>query len=182
MKFTETKLKGAFVIEIEEKHDNRGFFARTFCAQEFEEHGLKATVAQCNMSFNHKEGTLRGMHYQLAPATETKLIRCIRGAIYDVVIDMRPDSPTYLEHIGVELTADNRCALYIPGMFAHGFQTLNDNTEVIYQVGEFYTPGYERGVRYNDPVFNIQWPLTVTEISDKDLNWPLIQVEAMSSR
>jgi dTDP-4-dehydrorhamnose 3,5-epimerase len=182
MKFTETKLKGAFVIEIEEKHDNRGFFARTFCAQEFEEHGLKATVAQCNMSFNHKEGTLRGMHYQLAPATETKLIRCIRGAIYDVVIDMRPDSPNYLEHIGVELTADNRCALYIPGMFAHGFQTLSDETEVIYQVGEFYTPGYERGVRYNDPVFNIQWPLTVTEISDKDLNWPLIQVETMSSR
>jgi dTDP-4-dehydrorhamnose 3,5-epimerase len=180
MKFTETKLKGAFVIEIEEKHDNRGFFARTFCAKEFETYGLKATVAQCNMSFNHKKGTLRGMHYQVAPATETKFIRCIRGAIYDVVIDMRPDSSTYLQHIGVELTADNRSALYIPGMFAHGFETLSDDTEVIYQVGEFYTPGYERGIRYNDPVFNIQWPLKVTEISDKDLNWPLIQVEATS--
>ncbi|MDF5726961.1 MAG: dTDP-4-dehydrorhamnose 3,5-epimerase [Rhizonema sp. PD38] len=176
MIFTETELKDAYIIDLEEKHDHRGFFARSFCAQEFEEHGLKPVVAQCNVSFNYKKGTLRGMHYQIPPAAETKLVRCIKGAIYDVIIDMRPESPTFLSHIGVELTAENRRALYIPEMFAHGYIALSDNTEVMYQVGEFYTPGYERGLRYNDTFFNIAWPLEVTEISEKDLNWPLMRM------
>jgi len=173
MLFTQTKLKDAYIIDLELRSDDRGAFARTFCAQEFETHGLKPTVAQCNLSFNHKAGTLRGMHYQLPPAAETKLIRCTQGAIYDVIIDMRPDSPSYLQHIGVELTADNRRALYVPEMFAHGYQALTDGAEVVYQVGEFYTPGYERGLRYNDPKFGIAWPLPVTVISDKDANWAL---------
>jgi dTDP-4-dehydrorhamnose 3,5-epimerase len=163
-------------IYLDRKSDPRGFFARTFCAQEFEAHGLKPTVAQCNLSYNYKKGTLRGMHYQLPPAAETKLIRCISGAIYDVIIDMRPESPTYLQHIGVELSAENRRALYVPEMFAHGYQALTDGAEVVYQVGEFYTPGYERGLRYDDPFFNIQWPTEVTVISDKDKNWPLMSM------
>lgn len=175
MIFTQTKLKDAFIIDLELREDHRGAFARTFCAKEFEAHGLKPTVAQCNLSFNHKAGTLRGMHYQLPPAAETKLIRCTKGAIYDVIIDMRPDSPTYMEHIGVELTADNRRALYVPEMFAHGYQALTDGAEVVYQVGEFYTPGYERGLRYNDPAFGIAWPMPVTVISEKDAAWPLFE-------
>lgn len=175
MLFTETKLKGAFIIDLELKSDDRGFFARTFCAKEFEAHGLKPAVSQCNMSFNHKAGTLRGMHYQVAPACETKLVRCTRGAVYDVIIDLRPDSPTYRQHIGVELSADNRRALYVPEMFAHGYQTLTDDAEVVYQVTEFYTPGYERGARYNDPAFGIEWPMPVAVISDKDANWPLVE-------
>lgn len=175
MIFTETELKGAFIIDLEERRDHRGFFARTFCAREFEAHGLKPTVAQCNLSFNHKKGTLRGMHYQIAPATETKLVRCTQGAIYDVIVDMRPDSPTYLSHIGVELTDENRRALYVPEMFAHGYQALTDGAEVVYQVGEFYTPGYECGLRYDDPRLGIEWPLAVTEISAKDAAWPLIE-------
>lgn len=175
MIFTETKIAGAFIIDLEEKSDDRGFFARTFCAQEFENHGLKPTVAQCNLSFNHQKGTLRGMHYQLLPAAETKLIRCTQGAIYDVIVDMRPNSPTYLSHIGVELTSENRRALYVPEMFAHGYQTLTDSAEVVYQVSEFYTPGYERGLRYNDPLLEINWPLEVTIISEKDQNWELLE-------
>ena len=175
MKFTETKLKGAYIIDLELKQDYRGFFARTFCAKEFEAYNLKPTVAQCNLSFNYKEGTLRGMHYQIPPATETKLIRCIKGAIYDVIIDMRPDSPTYLEHIGVKLTAENRRALYVPEMFAHGYQALADETEVIYQVSEFYTPNRERGLHYDDPLLGIEWPMPVSEISEKDTNWSLLE-------
>jgi dTDP-4-dehydrorhamnose 3,5-epimerase len=140
MIFTETSLRGAFIIEPENRADPRGFFARTFCAKEFEAHGLKPTVAQCNLSYNYKAGILRGMHYQISPAAETKLIRCTRGAIYDVIIDLRSDSPTYMQHIGVELTADNRRSLYIPELFAHGYQTLTDHAEVFYQVGEFYAP------------------------------------------
>ncbi|AFZ29900.1 dTDP-4-dehydrorhamnose 3,5-epimerase [Gloeocapsa sp. PCC 7428] len=174
MRFIETSLKGAYIIDLEEKPDHRGFFARTYCAEEFAAHGLKATVAQCNLSFNHYKGTLRGMHYQVAPACETKLVRCIAGAIYDVIVDMRPDSPTYLQHIGVELTAQNRRALYVPEMFAHGYQALTDGAEVVYQVGEFYTPGYERGLRYDDPVLAIDWPLPVSEISAKDASWALL--------
>ncbi|MBW4627509.1 MAG: dTDP-4-dehydrorhamnose 3,5-epimerase [Brasilonema octagenarum HA4186-MV1] len=176
MIFVETELKDAYIIDLEQKQDHRGFFARTFCAQEFEAHGLKPTVAQCNLSFNYKKGTLRGMHYQTLPAAETKLVRCTQGAIYDVIIDMRPESPTYLQYIGVELTAENHRALYVPEMFAHGYQTLTDSAEVGYQVGEFYTPGYERGLRYDDPFFNIQWPLEVTDISEKDKNWPLMKM------
>ncbi len=181
MIFTETALKGAYLIDLEQKPDHRGFFARTFCAKEFEDHGLKPTVAQCNLSFNHIKGTLRGMHYQVLPAAETKLVRCTQGAIYDVIIDMRPESPTYLSHIGVELTAENRRALYIPEMFAHGYQTLTDGAEVVYQVGEFYTPGYERGLRYNDPFFGIAWPLAATEISEKDAAWPLFESDLVGA-
>jgi dTDP-4-dehydrorhamnose 3,5-epimerase len=175
MIFTETPLKGAFVLDVERREDARGFFARSFCAREFEAHGLNPKVVQCNLSFNHKKGTLRGMHYQVAPATEPKLVRCTHGAIYDVIIDVRPDSPTYLQHFGVELTEENRRQLYVPDMFAHGYQALTDGAEVAYQVGEFYTPGYERGRRYNDPAFGIRWPLPVTEITDKDATWPLIE-------
>jgi dTDP-4-dehydrorhamnose 3,5-epimerase len=181
MIFTTTALKDAYIIDLEEKPDHRGFFARTFCANEFAAHGLKPVVAQCNLSYNFKKGTLRGMHYQLQPAAETKLIRCIKGAIYDVIIDMRPESPTFLSHIGVELSADNRRALYVPEMFAHGYQALTDDAEVVYQVGEFYTPGYEKGLRYNDPFFNIEWPLEVTVISEKDANWPLLETLPIGS-
>lgn len=181
MIFTTTALKDALIVDVEEKHDHRGFFARSFCAQEFMAHGLKPTVAQCNISFNHKKGTVRGMHYQVSPATETKLVRCTKGAIYDVIIDMRPESPSFLSHIGVELSADNHRALYVPEMFAHGYQTLTDDAEVVYQVSEFYTPGYERGLRYNDPFFNIEWPLPVTEVSTKDLNWTLLEMIPVGS-
>ncbi len=175
MILTETPLKGAFLVDLELRGDDRGAFARTFCAQEFADHGLKPTVAQCNLSFNYKAGTLRGMHYQVPPAAETKLVRCTKGAIYDAIIDMRPDSPTYMQHFGVELTADNRRSLYIPEMFAHGYQALTDGAEVVYQVGEFYTPGYERGLRYDDPAFQIAWPLPVTVISPKDAAWERFQ-------
>jgi dTDP-4-dehydrorhamnose 3,5-epimerase len=175
MIFTETELPGAYLIDIDEKPDDRGFFARTFCREEFEAHGLKPTVAQCNLSFTHRAGTLRGMHYQVEPATETKLIRCTRGAIFDVIVDMRRQSPTYLRHVGVELSADNRRALYVPELFAHGYQALEDGAEVSYQVGEFYTPGLERGLRHDDPVLGIDWPLPVSTISGKDARWPLLE-------
>jgi dTDP-4-dehydrorhamnose 3,5-epimerase len=182
MIFTETPLKGAFVVDIEERKDNRGAFARTFCAKEFEAHGLKPFVAQCNLSYNFKAGTLRGMHYQIPPAAETKLVRCTKGKIYDVIVDLRPDSPTYLKHFGVELSEENHRALYIPEMFAHGYQAMTERTEVDYQVGEFYTPGYERGALYNDPAFKIKWPLPVSVISEKDANWPAFPVAAAAAR
>lgn len=176
MIFTETELAGAFTIDLEEKPDERGFFARAFCRHEFEAHGLDPDVAQCNLSYNERAGTLRGMHYQVAPATETKLVRCTSGAILDVIIDMRPGSPTYLDHVAVELTAANRRALYVPDLFAHGYQALTDGAEVVYQVGEFYTPGSERGLRHDDPAFAIDWPLPVSVISDKDASWPRFEV------
>lgn len=175
MLFVETPLKGAFVIDLELRQDDRGYFARTFCVHEFEAHGLQPTVAQCNVSFNHRKGTLRGMHYQAPPAAETKLVRCTSGAIYDVIVDLRPESPTYLSHFGVELSAEKRRALYVPELFAHGYQTLTDGAEVAYQVGEFYTPGFERGLRYDDPALAIAWPLEVATISAKDAGWPLFQ-------
>ncbi len=175
MLFTATALPGAFVIDIERREDRRGFFARTFCAQEFLVQGLEVTNVQCSIAFNHKKGTIRGMHYQVAPATEAKLVRCTQGAIYDVIVDMRPDSPTYLSHIGVELTAENHRSLYVPEMFAHGYQTLTDDAEVVYQMNKFYTPGYERGLRYDDPVLGIEWLLPATEIAEKDLQWPLLE-------
>jgi dTDP-4-dehydrorhamnose 3,5-epimerase len=171
VKFTETKLQGAFIIDVEERPDERGFFARTFCQNEFEAHGLKTSIAQANMSFNHKVGTLRGMHFQYPPAAETKFIRCPLGALYDVIIDLRPESKTYGEHIGVELTSENHRALYVPERFGHGFITLTDNTVASYQVGEFYTPGMEGGLRYDDPVFGIEWPTAATVISEKDAAW-----------
>ena len=182
MIFRETVLPGAYVIDLEPRHDDRGFFARTFCAREFDAHGLKPVVAQCNLSFNHRKGTLRGMHYQLPPAAESKLIRCTRGAIYDVIIDMRPNSSTFGQHVGVELSAENRFALYVPELFAHGYQTLEDSSEIVYQVGEFYAGEHERGLRYDDPAFRIEWPLPVTELSAKDASWPLFQGHTADTR
>ena len=151
MIFNETKLKGAFIIDIERREDPRGFFARAFCQHEFEAHGLKPMIAQANVAFNKKRGTMRGMHFQLPPVAETKLLRCTRGAILDIIVDLRPESPTYLQHIAVELNEDNSRALYVPERFAHGYQVLRDNTETSYQVGEFYAPGSEGGLFYNDP-------------------------------
>jgi dTDP-4-dehydrorhamnose 3,5-epimerase len=178
MIFKETKLKGAYIIELEPILDERGFFARSFCQREFEKYGLNPCVAQCNISYNKKKGTLRGMHYQLSPFEEARLVRCQRGAIYDVIIDLRPDSATYCQWIGLELTAyclpltASYRMLYIPEGLAHGFLTLEDNTEVFYQMSEFYAPGYGRGIRWNDPVFKILWPADVQVISDKDRNYP----------
>lgn len=174
MIFTETKLKGAFVIDIERREDPRGFFARVFCQHEFEAHGLKPVIAQANIAFNHRKGTLRGMHFQFPPAPETKLVRCTRGAILDIIVDLRPESPTYLEHVAVELNEDNSRALYVPERFAHGYCALQDKTETSYQVGEFYTPGCEGGLLYNDPRLGLRWPLPVTTISDKDRLWKLL--------
>lgn len=171
MMFTETKLRGAFVIDIERREDPRGFFARAFCQHEFAAHGLKPIIAQGNIAFNHKKGTIRGMHFQFPPTAETKLVRCTRGAILDIIVDLRPESLTYLDHIAVELTEDNFRALYVPERFAHGYQVLRDNTDTSYQVGEFYTPGSEGGLLYDDPRLGLQWPLPVTVISDKDRIW-----------
>jgi len=173
MIFRETKLAGAFIIELEKLEDERGFFARAWCQREFEAQGLVSRFVQCNVSYNKKKGTLRGMHYQVAPYEEVKLVRCTRGAIYDVIIDLRPDSPTYTQWLGVELTADNYRMLYVPEGCAHGYQTLTDNAEVFYQVSQFYAPQCERGVRWNDPAFNIQWPIDHPIIlSEKDQRWP----------
>jgi dTDP-4-dehydrorhamnose 3,5-epimerase len=175
MIFRETKLKSAYVIELERMADERGFFARSWCQEEFERHGLLPRIVQANVSYNHRAGTLRGLHYQIAPHRESKLVRCTRGAIYDVIVDLRVGSPTYYDWLGVELSQENRTMLFVPEGFAHGFQTLVDATEVTYQVSEFYTPGAERGVRYNDSAFNVRWPLTVTVISSKDASWPDFQ-------
>lgn len=172
MKFTETGLDGAWIVDLDQIADERGFFARAFCRREFEEHDIRGDVVQANMSFNHRAGTLRGMHYQVPPASEPKFIRCIRGAIHDVIVDLRPDSPTYLQHVGVDLTADNRRALFVPELFAHGFMTLTDDAEVLYLVGEFYTPGHERGIRHDDPALGIDWPRSVEVVSAKDAAWP----------
>jgi dTDP-4-dehydrorhamnose 3,5-epimerase len=172
MIFKETKLGGAFIIDLEKHQDERGFFARTFCRKELEQHGLISDVAQANMSLSQKKGTLRGMHYQRSPFEETKLVRCTQGALYDVIIDLRPDSPTYRQWIGVELTAANTRMLFVPKQFAHGFVTLADDTEVTYMVSQFYSPGSELGIRWNDPAIGIQWPVDVSVISEKDANWP----------
>jgi len=172
MIFIETKLKGAFIIEPEPLEDERGFLARTFDQKELEAHGLNPRVVQCNISFNKKKGILRGMHYQIAPYEEAKLVRCTRGAIYDVIIDLRPESPTFKQWIAVELTAENRRMLYVPEGFAHGFQTLEDNTEVFYQMSEFYHPECARGVRWDDPVFGIEWPDDERIISARDQQYP----------
>jgi dTDP-4-dehydrorhamnose 3,5-epimerase len=175
MIITKTHIADVAIIDLELREDDRGFFARTFDVAEFEAAGLNPAVEQCNASYNHKAGTLRGMHYQLAYAPEVKLVRCIRGAIVDKIVDMRPDSPTYLEHVSVELTAENRRALYVPAMFAHGYQTLVDGTEVIYQVTGKYTPDAERGQLYSDPALKLEWPLEVTTISAKDAGWALLE-------
>ena len=174
MIFTETTLSGAFIIDVERREDDRGFFARAFCQNEFTDHGLKPLIAQANIAFNKRKGTLRGMHFQFPPAAETKLVRCTRGAIVDIIVDLRPESPTYLQHVAVELSADNHRALYVPERFAHGYQVLEDITETSYQVGEFYTPEAEGGLRHDDPRLGLTWPLPVTEITEKDRAFPLL--------
>ncbi|MCT7987730.1 dTDP-4-dehydrorhamnose 3,5-epimerase [Laspinema olomoucense] len=172
MIFKETNLEGAWIIEPERLTDNRGFFARTWCQREFEDRGLNSALVQCNISFNSQSGTLRGMHYQIPPYGETKLVRCTQGAIYDVIIDLRPQSPTFTQWVGVELTAESHRMLYIPPGFAHGFQTLVDQTEVFYQMSEFYHPESARGVRWNDPALGIKWPTAnPLIISDKDSSY-----------
>jgi dTDP-4-dehydrorhamnose 3,5-epimerase len=181
--FTETRLKGAFIIDLERKEDARGFFARAFCAKEFKAHGLKPVIAQGNVAFNRRRGTIRGMHFQYPPAAETKLVRCTRGAILDIIVDLRPESPTYLQHVSVELNEDNQRALYVPERFAHGYQTLRDNTDTSYGVGEFYAPGAEGGLMYDEPRLDLKWPLPVAVISEKDQNFlPLDKIEAELKR
>ena len=178
MIFTETKLKGAYVINLERREDSRGFFARSFCQREFEAHGLKPIVAQGNVAFNKVKGTLRGMHFEFPPATETKVVRCARGAIFDIIIDLRPESPTYLQHVAVELDEDNACALYVPDRFAHGYQSLCDKTETHYLMGDYYTPGFEGGLLYSDSWLGLPWPLRVECISERDKSLrPLSEIE-----
>jgi len=178
MIFTETRLLGAFVLDLERREDSRGFFARAFCQREFEAHGLKPVIAQANLAFNLKQGTVRGMHFQYPPAAETKLVRCTRGAILDIIVDLRPESPTYLDQLAVELTEENGRSLYVPERFAHGYQALRDRTETSYLVGEFYSPEAEGGLRYDDPRLALTWPLPVSVVSDKDLAFkPLALIE-----
>lgn len=172
MKFSETALKGAFIIEPERIEDERGFFARTFCRREFEARGLNPDLVQCSISFNHQRATLRGMHYQSAPHAEAKLVRCTRGAIYDVIIDLRPQSPTFRRWVAVDISAENHLMVYVPEGFAHGFQTLQDETEVSYHISEFYSPERARGVRWNDPAFAIGWPIADPVISARDQTHP----------
>jgi dTDP-4-dehydrorhamnose 3,5-epimerase len=172
MNFCKTNLPGVLEIHLQPKNDERGFFARSWCQKEFEDHGLNAKLVQCNVSFNNRKGTLRGMHYQADPYAETKIVRCTHGAIYDVVVDLRPQSPTFKDWIGVTLTAANRYMLYIPEGCAHGFLTLDDNTEVFYQMSEFHNPDSARGVRWNDPAFQVIWPGTVEVISERDRAYP----------
>jgi dTDP-4-dehydrorhamnose 3,5-epimerase len=179
MVFTGTPLAGAFILDVEERRDSRGFFARTYCRKEFEEHGLDADLVQGNLSFNHHKGTLRGMHFQYPPAGETKLVRCTRGAILDVIVDLRPESPTFLQHTSVELTADNRRSFYVPARFAHGYQVLADASEVAYLTGTYWAPDHEGGLAYDDPRLAIDWPLPAAEMSDRDRRWArLDEVEA----
>jgi dTDP-4-dehydrorhamnose 3,5-epimerase len=175
VKFEPLTLQGAYLIHLDRLEDDRGFFARAWCEHELADQGLNTRIAQANVSFNKTKGTLRGMHYQAPPYAEVKLVRCTRGAIYDVIIDIRPDSQTFRRWLSVELNEDNHDTLYIPEGFAHGFQTLEDGAEVYYQHSEFYTPGAERGLRYNDPAFGIAWPLPVASINPRDESWPLFE-------
>jgi dTDP-4-dehydrorhamnose 3,5-epimerase len=174
MIFEPTAIHGVYVIDLTPMTDDRGFFARSFCRSEFAEVGLEPAVAQCNVSFNHAAGTLRGMHFQTMEAPEVKLVRCTKGALVDVVVDMRADSLTLGEHVAVELTADNHRAIYVPAMFAHGYQTLVDDTEAFYQVSHPYTPNTERGLRHDDPVLGIEWPTSIEVVSEKDRNWAML--------
>jgi dTDP-4-dehydrorhamnose 3,5-epimerase len=172
LNFKETKLPGAYVIELELHADQRGFFARTYCRDEFESHGLKPQVLQCNVSFNRDKGTLRGMHFQAAPFAEAKLVRCTSGSIYDVIIDLRPSSPTFKRYFALVLSAENRKMLYIPEDFAHGFQTLEDDTEVFYQMSQVFSAPHARGVRWDDPAFGVEWPQGERIIIERDRNYP----------
>jgi dTDP-4-dehydrorhamnose 3,5-epimerase len=172
MIFTKPHLKGVFVLEPEKLEDDRGFFARSWCQREFEAHGLNPRLAQCSISFSQQRGTLRGMHYQTAPCDEAKLVRCTAGSIYDAIIDLRPEASTFKQYFGLVLTAPSHKMLYVPEGFAHGFVTLEDNTEVFYQISEFYSPEHAKGVRWNDPAFGIEWPLIPSTMSDRDRNYP----------
>jgi dTDP-4-dehydrorhamnose 3,5-epimerase len=177
--FTETKLKGAFLVDLEPREDERGFFARSFCQREFEALGLKPVIAQSGLARNRRKGTLRGMHFQFPPAAETKLVRCIRGTILDVIVDLRPESETYLQHFAVELDGESLRALYVPERFAHGYQSLSDDTIASYELGAFHAPGAEGGLRHDDPRLGLEWPLPVTVISERDRSFrPLAEIEA----
>jgi dTDP-4-dehydrorhamnose 3,5-epimerase len=178
MIFSTTRLHDTWLLDIDPKEDERGFFARIWCRQELAAHDLDTDIAQESLSFNRERGTVRGLHFQRPPHEETKIVRCTRGAIFDVMVDLRPRSPTYLYWQGFELTAENRRGLYIPKGFAHGFQTLTDNTEIVYQISEFYSPDSAAGYRYDDAAFGIAWPLPVAMISDRDLSWPQFKAEA----
>jgi dTDP-4-dehydrorhamnose 3,5-epimerase len=183
MLFIETALKGAYQIDIQPRADDRGFFARAFCRKEFETQGLLPAIAQANLAVTFHKGTMRGMHFQFPPAAEAKVVRCTRGAVLDVMIDLRPESPTYLQSVVMELTEDNHRALYIPERFAHGYQTLQDSSEITYHATEFYTPSTAAGLRYNDPRLALSWPEPITAVSDQDRNWPLLdQQEAELKR
>lgn len=175
MLYRETGLKDAYLIDLEKRGDERGFFARFFCAEEFAKMGLKSQFVQVNNSLSAQKGTLRGIHYQLAPKAEVKVVRCIQGALWDLIVDLRPDSPTFKKWFGAELTAENRRMMYVPEGFGHAFLTLEDNTEALYLVSEYYSPQHERGLRFDDPAFNIQWPGKPVVISDKDLKHPLFE-------
>jgi dTDP-4-dehydrorhamnose 3,5-epimerase len=172
MEFTETKLKGAFVVSMKQIQDDRGFFARAWCRDEFAAHGLNPDMVQLNVGYSHVKGTLRGLHFQEAPHAEAKFVRCTSGAIYDVIVDLRPDSPTWRQSFGLELSAENRLMLYAPEGFAHGYQTLTDMAEIYYMTSTPYAAQSARGVRYNDPAFGVVWPLPVSVISQPDQNWP----------
>jgi dTDP-4-dehydrorhamnose 3,5-epimerase len=172
MIFTETTLHGSYVIHLERNEDQRGFFARSWCRREFESHGLSGRLSQCNISFNRERGTLRGMHFQEPPYAEAKLVRCTRGSAYDVMIDLRRDSVTFRRHFGTIVSAENREMVYVPEGFAHGFLTMEDSTEIFYQMSEFYAPEHARGVRWDDPAFGVRWPVVVRVISDRDRSYP----------
>ena len=174
MIITRTAIEGPAIVDLDRRSDDRGFFARTFCVTEFANEDLATEVEQSNLSFNHRAGTLRGMHFEVAPHPEAKLVRCIAGAVLDIIVDVRPGSPTWLQHVAVELSAQNRRALYVPPFFAHGYQTLVDGAEVMYQVSGSYVPAAERGLRWDDPDLGLAWPLPVTVISNKDASWPLL--------
>lgn len=182
MQIHPTPLAGAVLVDMTLLDDDRGFFARAFCRQEFIDAGLEPLIEQTNIAFNRRAGTLRGFHFQLEPNSETKLVRCYRGAIYDVVVDLRPESPTYLTTFGTELTEDNRTSMYVPRSFAHGYVTLTDSTEVLYQASRAYTPGAERGLRWNDPVLDIDWPIPPVVLSRKDASWPLLSELSVEAR
>ncbi|MEZ6040488.1 MAG: dTDP-4-dehydrorhamnose 3,5-epimerase [Planctomycetaceae bacterium] len=172
MKFTETPVHGVWLVEPERHEDNRGFFARTWCAREFEQRGLDHRLVQCNVSYNRQRGTVRGMHFQKSPCEEAKLVRCTAGAVWDVVVDLRSDSETYLQHLAVQLDPVDHIAVYIPKGCAHGFQTLEDSTELLYQMTEYFSPDAASGVRWNDPLINVQWPIDVSVIAERDLQFP----------
>lgn len=176
MIFSEAPIPGAYVIDPERLEDERGFFARTWCRREFKAHGLTSELAQCNISFNRRKGTLRGMHFQMAPHAEARLVRCTAGAVYDVIVDLRPASVSFKRWFPIELTADNHRMLYIPEGLAHGFLTLRDDTEVFYQMSEFYAPEFARGVRWNDPAFGIEWPEKIQVMADRDRLYPDFQL------